>query len=297
MLAHKPVLLEEMLYYLSPKDGNSYIDATFGGGGYSLRILESASCFLQAFDRDPEAKERSRFLTELYPNNFQLNNNNFSDIDKVVGEEPFYDGIVFDFGISSFQVDDPSRGFSFQKDGPLDMRMTKGEGLSAADVVNTFSEEDLHQIIRSYGEEKKASIIAKAIVKERSVSPFQSTSQLAGLIAKIVTKKKSIHPATLTFQALRIFVNNELMEINEALNRCITFLKTGARIVTVTFHSLEDRIVKNWFQKHKNLQPVGLKKALRIENLTHRSITPSQKEIFENPRSRSARLRAFLVKK
>jgi 16S rRNA (cytosine1402-N4)-methyltransferase len=291
MAVHVPVLLNEMVTFLAPQAGKVYIDATFGGGGYTRAILERADCSVYAIDRDPEAQERSNQFQSAYGDRFHFLFGTFGQMDAVLPCGLSYDGIVFDFGVSSFQLEDAERGFSFQLDGPLDMRMGNA-GLSAEDVVNTYSQEQLYEIIKSYGEEKKAYAIAKAIVESRQEGRISTTRQLATLVQRIVRRKDGIHPATLTFQALRIFVNNELIEIDRALGKCLSLVPVGGRIVTVTFHSLEDRIVKNWMRNHT--MATSLFKTC-IKPLVNKVVAPSVDEVRQNPRARSAKLRAFEV--
>jgi 16S rRNA (cytosine1402-N4)-methyltransferase len=274
---HVPVLLREMLQHLSPQDGGLYIDATFGGGGYTSAILEAANCHVIAIDRDPDAIARGEKLKSAkYGDRLTLIQSTFCAIDQVI-EEPV-DGLVFDYGVSSFQLDEADRGFSFMREGPLDMRMSK-DGLTAAEVVNTYSEKDLADIIFHYGDEPFSRSIARAIVHDRVEQPFETTLQLAGLIRRIVKRKDSIDAATKTFQALRIFVNNELIEIRDALEKSLKILTPNARLVGVTFHSLEDRLLKRFL----------------IDNpfqILTKPLVPSHAEVLENPRSRSAKLRA-----
>ncbi|PIZ33128.1 MAG: 16S rRNA (cytosine(1402)-N(4))-methyltransferase [Alphaproteobacteria bacterium CG_4_10_14_0_8_um_filter_37_21] len=274
---HVPVLLREMLQYLSPQNGGVYVDATFGGGGYASAILDSADCKVIGIDRDPDAIARGEKLkSEKYGDRLTLIQSTFCSIDQVILEP--VDGLVFDYGVSSFQLDEADRGFSFMRDGPLDMRMSK-TGLTAAEVVNTYSEKDLADIIFHYGDEPFSRSIARAIVQDRVEQPYETTLQLAGLIRRVVKRKDSIDAATKTFQALRIFVNNELIEIRDALQQSLKILKSGAHLVGVTFHSLEDRLLKRFL----------------IDNtfqILTKPLAPSRAEILENSRSRSAKLRA-----
>lgn len=274
---HIPVLLKEMLQYLDPKEGGVYVDATFGGGGYTSAILDHANCTVIAVDRDPDAIARAHVLKSKYNDRLIIVESNFKDMHIPLKQHApeGVDGIVFDFGVSSFQLDEAERGFSFMRDGPLDMRMSK-DGQSAEDIVNTLSEKDLAAIIYHYGDEPFSRSIAKAIVQDR---PFHTTLRLANLIRRIVKRKDSIDPATKTFQALRIFVNNELIEIRDALNNSLNNLKINAHLVGVTFHSLEDRLLKRFLIDSEF-------------EIIAKLITPSESELFLNPRSRSAKLRA-----
>ena len=265
-MEHKPVLIQEIVEHLRPQDHLTYIDATFGGGGYSKAFKKVApQCRIIGFDRDPliAASENVRKYTEaFYPVPF-------SKILHYVTNH--VESVIFDFGVSSFQIDDPLRGFSFQKEGPLDMRMSQS-GVSAYNVVNQFSEKELADIIYYYGEERRAYQVAKVIVNKR---PFETTLELANAIASVVPKSK-IHPATRTFQGLRIYVNNELEEIKEGLRGA---LEITDKILAVTFHGLEDRVVKEVMRKHAWKE---------IEK-----IFPSRGEVAANPRSRSAKLHIY----
>ncbi|CAO5680640.1 MAG: Ribosomal RNA small subunit methyltransferase H [Holosporales bacterium] len=273
---HVPVLLNEMIEHLSPQDGGIYIDATFGGGGYTSAILEKAKCSVIAFDKDPDAILRGHFLKEKYADRLTLIEAPFHTIKDHITTR--VDGIVFDFGVSSFQIDIGERGFSFKHDGPLDMRMSK-TGMTAQEVVNTYSEKDLADIIFYYGEEDRARAIARAIVNDRKIKPYETTFELAGLVRRVVKRKDDIDLATKTFQALRIFVNNELIEIRGALLGCPLFLKPNAPLVGVTFHSLEDRLLKQ-FLSHGDFYCAS------------KAIKPSIAEVRQNPRARSAKLRS-----
>lgn len=305
-MGHIPVLLHEMLTALAPKDGEVYVDATFGGGGYTSAILEAADCQVIAIDRDPEAAQRAKALLDLYPGRFHFHAGTFSDLPEIMvkaGRE-YVDGVVFDFGVSSFQIDQAERGFSFRFEGPLDMRMS-GEGQTAAEIVNTYSEENLADIIYQYGEERKSRRIAWAIVKARQDKPFETTKELADLIkATVKVPPTAQHPATLTFQALRIYVNNELIEINNGLKYSEKFLADRGRLVAVTFHSLEDRLVKSFIKertlnKKKQSRLLPFEKPIDTPKLPHhfvdlyaKGLGPTDAEVKANPRSRSARLRA-----
>lgn len=302
-MSHIPVLLTQMLMALSPKEGEVYVDATFGGGGYARAILEAAPCRVIGIDRDPEAIARGKLLEQEFPGRFSIHQGSFSHLKGVLANLsiPSTHGIVFDLGVSSYQIDEATRGFSFRFEGPLDMRMS-GEGLSAADIVNTYSEEDLAHIIFVYGEEKKSRAIARKIVAVRQVEPIQTTTQLATLVKSVVKGKgDGQHPATLTFQALRIFINNELEEIKEGLQAARECLSPGGRLVVVTFHSLEDRVVKQ-FLKESQGQGRSLSRYLPDDGAEAKSastfsvvlakgIQANEDEVRYNPRARSARLR------
>lgn len=288
---HVPVLLNPMLETLSPVDGGIYLDGTFGGGGYTKAILEKANCIVHAIDRDPQAIQRALILKQDFPERFFIHHGTFLELSHIFSPNTF-DGIVFDFGVSSFQIDDANRGFSFRYDGPLDMRMNPDTGIDAATIVNTYSEADLADIIYTYGEEPYAKRVAKAIVTERKIKPFTSTAQLAQCVRSNAHKKKDIDSATLTFQGLRIFVNNELIEIDGALKSSVGLLKNRGTIVTVSFHSLEDRLCKQFF---KNSAMGGLN--THFKSIIKKPVAPTLEEIRKNPRSRSAKLRAVLLDK
>ncbi len=290
---HIPVLLHPMLMALSPSAGRVYLDGTFGGGGYTRAILETSSCIVHALDRDPDAEIRSHALKAKFPDRFFFHKGTFSDIPTLFSDIMF-DGIVFDFGVSSYQFDTPERGFSFRFDGPLDMRMTPSMPLNAADVVNTYSEEDLAAIFYTYGDEPKSRHIARAIVDTRKNNPFTRTLQLADCIRKIVYRKDGIDPATRAFQGLRIFVNNELIEIDQAFRASVRALKNQGKLITVSFHSLEDRLCKQFL---KNENPWLDTCDASFELLTRKPVAPSVDEIAANPRSRSAKLRAATLHK
>lgn len=286
---HIPVLCNEMLDLLDPLPGKVYVDGTFGGGGYTRAILQREVAKVIAFDRDADAIKRAESFKQEFGNRFEIIHDCFSSLNKHI-EPDSVNGIVFDFGISSYQVDEAERGFSFRQNGPLDMRMGIGSTLTAADVVNTFKERDIAEILRVYGEEPRAKKIAQAIVNTRKAKLFETTQELAMLIRTIVPSQDGFDPATLTFQGLRIFVNNELMEIEHALHQCNEVLQMGGRLITVAFHSLEDRIVKNHSRIPFN--HAGLR--CGYTPLNRKVITPSLKEIKQNPRSRSAKLRALI---
>lgn len=300
-MSHMPVLLTEMLDALDIKAGGIYVDATFGGGGYTKAILNKADCKVIALDRDPDAADRARELKSIYPDRFSFHAGVFSDLPSLIGAQKI-DGVVFDFGVSSFQIDTPERGFSFRFDGPLDMRMS-GSGESAADIVNTYEETDLANLIYMYGEEHKSRQIAKAIVELRNIKPIETTLELANLIkSRLGGRPDAQHPATLTFQALRIKVNNELNEVEQGLKFAEDFLKPEGRLVTVTFHSLEDRIVKS-FLRQRAVRKGKQSRLLPGEvppppptfiDLYPKGIAPTDQEVKRNPRSRSSRLRAAI---
>ncbi|MBP9692050.1 MAG: 16S rRNA (cytosine(1402)-N(4))-methyltransferase RsmH [Alphaproteobacteria bacterium] len=291
---HKPVMLREVVDILSPCDRETYIDATFGAGGYSRAILEKADCSLVALDRDPEAQERAQVLKSLYQDRFQFCEGRFGKMLELVPSQK-YEGVVFDLGLSSPQIDEAERGFSFKAEGPLDMRMEK-RGLSADDVINRFEEQEIARILWVYGEERRSRAIARAIIKKR---PFKTTTQLADLIRSIVGfERLGFDPATRSFQALRLYINDELGELERGLEAAEKLLKTGGRLIVVSFHSLEDRIVKLFLNQRSGFNPHAsrhLPEKPQVHSTfllkNRKAITPQEDEIRANPRSRSARLR------
>lgn len=295
MSGHLPVMLNEVLQALSPRDGAQYVDGTFGGGGYSSAILEAADCTVLGIDRDPDAIARGQALVERFGGRLTLVQGEFSAMDQFAAES---DGVVLDLGVSSFQFDQPARGFSFREDGPLDMRMSLS-GESAADVVNTADERTLSLIISRYGEEKNARRIARAIIAAR---PVTGTMQLAKIVSEAqgpAALRHAIHPATRTFQGLRIHVNDELGELERGLDAALKILKPEGRLVVVSFHSLEDRIVKQFLGSRSTAAPRASRHApdgpaakAAFQLLNKGAQTPSVEEIETNPRSRSAKLRA-----
>lgn len=294
---HKPVMLPEVLKALTPRDQETYIDATFGGGGYSRAILEHAKCSVVALDRDPEAHERARLLKDRYPDRFSFVEGRFGQMLQLVPSMG-YDGVVFDLGVSSPQLDEAERGFSFKTEGPLDMRMER-KGLSAADVVNIFEEKEIARILWVYGEERRSRAIAHAIIEKRKESPFTTTTQLGEVVRAIVGfERPGFDPATRTFQALRLFVNDELRELERGLEASEKLLKEGGRLVVVSFHSLEDRIVKTFFKERSGNIPhpsryfpdVPRSRAT-FQQKSRKALRPQEEEIKANPRARSARMR------
>ncbi|MGC8616688.1 MAG: 16S rRNA (cytosine(1402)-N(4))-methyltransferase RsmH [Desulfurella sp.] len=288
-MIHKSVLLNESMNFLQPKRGLMYLDLTFGGGGHSEQLLKLSAPdgVVVAFDQDPTAIEIALKLKEIYKDRLIVIKENFSNCYSVVKEIGFdsFDGIIMDIGVASFQLDDAQRGFSFSKDGPLDMRMDKDNPLSAREIINNWSRQELEQIIRNYGQERFAKRIALKIEEKRAKAPIETTLELANIVKEAVPAYfyKKIHPATKTFQALRIAVNSELDSLKKGLNDAIKLLKPYSRLVVISFHSLEDKIVKDTFKNFSQ------QKILSI--LTKKPIVPSLQEINENPRSRSAKLR------
>jgi 16S rRNA (cytosine1402-N4)-methyltransferase len=297
---HVPVLLPEVLKYLGVVEGGRYIDGTFGAGGYSRAILEGGGSVL-AIDRDPSAIEAGATLVDEFGGRLTLVAGNFGDLDehaRALDFEPV-DGVVLDVGVSSMQLDEPDRGFSFRLDGPLDMRMGQN-GVDAATLVNSASAHDLAAIIRIYGEERKAGRIARAIEKARENEPILRTAKLAEIIASAAGPIGGlrIHPATRTFQALRIFINRELDDLARSLAAAERVLREGGRLVIVAFHSLEDRIVKRFLQERANHirgsrhQPMVHPESPTFALLVRGAVEPDESEVIANPRARSARLRA-----
>jgi len=297
---HIPVLARRAVGWLGVKSGGLYIDATFGGGGYTRAILETPGARVIGIDRDRNAIAQGTALVEAAPGRLDLVEDRFSNLQSIAKGHGAcaIDGIVFDLGVSSMQLDEAARGFSFRFDGPLDMRMGR-DGPSAADVVARADERDLTAIISTLGEERHARAIARAIVRARQEQAIGSTRALAEIVARVVhARDGAIHPATRTFQALRIFVNDELAELAQGLGAAERALKPSGRLVVVAFHSLEDRIVKT-FLAERSRTPTGSRHRPDIvaplptfRVLTRRPQTPDEAEIADNPRARSAKLRA-----
>jgi 16S rRNA (cytosine1402-N4)-methyltransferase len=300
-MSHIPVMLTEVLDALNLVDGGHYVDGTFGGGGYSRAILEACDCRVLGIDRDPDAIARGEALVAAYPGRLTLMHGAFSDMDSLLAAsgETSTNGVVLDLGVSSFQFDEPDRGFSFRADGPLDMRMA-AEGMSAADFLNTAEESDIADVLVRYGEERQARRIARAIVKAR---PLSRTLELADLVADVLgpaAKRLPIHPATRTFQALRIHVNDELGELTRALEAATAILAPEGRLVVVSFHSLEDRIVKRFLTDRGKEAPQASRHVPQTVNakkpqyrlVSSKPLTPGEAESHANPRARSAKLRA-----
>jgi len=301
---HIPVMLSEVLHALEPKSGAIIVDGTFGAGGYSKAILEAAECEVFAIDRDPEAVAAGRALAAKFPGRLKLVAGRFGAMDEIVNRQGIeaVDGVALDLGVSSMQLDEPQRGFSFMKEGPLDMRMGK-EGPSASDIVNELSAGELAEIIGKLGDEGRSRAIAKAIVARRAEAPIETTKELSDIVARVLGRKRdeAKHPATRTFQALRLYLNDELDELARGLSAAERLLKAGGRLVVVTFHSLEDRIAKRFFASRSTPAPRGSRHlpetsdaafAPSFRLLNRHPIEPNQSEIRRNPRARSARLRA-----
>ena len=299
---HVPVLLDEVLEALSPQSGDVIIDGTFGAGGYT-RALARAGARVIAIDRDPDAIAAGADLVAESGGRVSLVQGRFADLDRhcATGGKARVDGVVLDLGVSSMQLDRAERGFSFRQDGPLDMRMER-DGPSAADLVNAMPQKDLTRVIGLLGEEKRASAVSRAICERRKTRPFARTADLADVVEKVVgrpVRGRSIHPATRTFQALRIHVNGELDQVAAALGAAERALAPGGRMVIVTFHSLEDRIVKRFFADRSRTRGGGSRHMpetdvppATFEMLVKGAREPSDAEIERNPRARSAKLRA-----
>ena len=296
---HIPVLLAEVLGALGPRDGDVIVDGTFGAGGYSSAVLDAAQTRVIAIDRDPTAISGGQELLAQYGARLSLTQGRFSDMEAIAGE--MVDGVMLDIGVSSMQIDEAARGFSFQREGPLDMRMAL-EGPTAADYVNRLPQEQLADLIFVLGEEHRSRAIARAIVKARDEAPLVTTLDLVKAVERATgpqRMKDRTHPATKTFQALRIHVNAELDELVEALFAAERMLKPGGRLVVVTFHSLEDRIVKRFFATRSGNVPSTSRHAPGIEvrpdptfTLPHKGhVEASEDEMQRNPRARSAKLR------
>ena len=298
--SHKPVLLEESIAMLQVQRGGKYIDCTIGGGGHAAAILERSAPGgkLLGLDADPDAIAAARERLKRYGDSAILVNENFKYLESICDRYEFrpVNGIMFDLGMSTLQLETPNRGFSFQQDSALDMRFSPRQILTAADIVNTYSEQELAQILERYGEERRSRQIARRVLERRPVSTTQELAQL--VIEAVGTGRGRIHPATRTFQALRIAVNQELENLGLALGQAVNLLGSGGRLVVISFHSLEDRLVKEFLRRESRgclcppTVPVcvcGHKPVLRI--VAKKVIKPSPAELRENPRSRSARMR------
>ncbi len=301
---HIPVMLAEAMALLAPRDGGLYIDATFGDGGYTRALLEAAACRVVALDRDPDAEQRNAALLRHFSARLRLIVRRFGDLDRALAETGItvVDGVAFDLGVSSPQLDQPDRGFSFRADGPLDMRMAGNAEAreTAADLVNGLSEAALARLIRDFGEERAARHVAAAICRERARAPITRTALLADVVRRVVPKSvDGLDPATRTFQALRIAVNDELGELDRGLAAAERVLGPGGRLCVVSYHSLEDRRVKAFLRERSGTgprpsrhQPEATWAAPSFTLLTRRALRPGGAEIAANPRARSARLRA-----
>ena len=290
MTYHTPVLLEEVVTQLQPRSGSLYVDCTIGGGGHAREILRACGPDgrLIGLDWDEEAIVAARARLSEFGARVQLVRANFVEMERVLMSLGItaVDGVVFDLGVSSRQFDEPTRGFSFQREGPLDMRMSRQLGATARDVLRTASLEELARIFRVYGEERRARAIAHEIGRTRDVAPVETTMQLARAVERVLGPKRGgTHPATRVFQALRIHVNNELENLQRGLEVAARFLKSGGRVMVISFHSLEDRIVKRFFIERARCETP----TLRI--VTRKPVVATDEEIAQNPRARSAKLR------
>ncbi len=298
-MSHIPVLMDEVLHALSPKDGEQYVDGTFGAGGYTSAILKAAKCHVTGLDRDPNVRSHVERIAGAFPDSFAFQQIEFSKMAEVFDVRSL-DGIVLDVGVSSMQLDQGERGFSFMREGPLDMRMS-GHGPRASDVINNFEHKELVEVFKAYGEERRAKRCADYIMRARGKSAIDTTQELADIITNALGKSGKKHPATRVFQALRIYINDELGELYRALIAAESILKPGGRLVVVSFHSLEDRIVKSFLRARcgdvisgsRYLPPQDINTAKPPFKLTKRSgVKASKMEQSQNPRSRSACLRS-----
>ena len=300
MDVHVPVLSQETLTFLDPKGGGVYLDCTFGGGGHTRLILEAADTSVVALDQDPQAIERADQFTQEFGGRFQFRRMNFANLENL--EEGPFDGILFDFGVSSFQLDQLDRAFSFKGEAPLDMRMNPETGISAADWLRSASRRELIQAIRVYGEEKNWRRIVDAIIEARTRSLLKSTQDLSEIVLSCTPARlrfaSKIHPATKTFQGIRIVVNNEIDVIKVGLPAAFKRLKPNGRLCVISFHSLEDRIAKNLFRRWAGRPEPGDNRPqdmreVKAELLTRRPAVAGDTEIALNSRSRSAKLRVL----
>jgi 16S rRNA (cytosine1402-N4)-methyltransferase len=300
---HKPVLIDQIINYLQPEDGKNYIDATFGAGGYSKKILEAANCNILAFDRDQNVKNIADDFKKKFKNNFNFISSEFGNVKQYLNGKKF-DALILDLGVSSMQIDQSDRGFSFQKDAKLDMRMDQNQKLTAFEVINFTAEEELANIIYNYGDERKSRRIAKLIVENRKIKKIKTTLELAEIIKKAIGQRgfSKIDAATKTFQAIRIFVNDEMGQLEKILSDSADILKKNGKLIIVSFHSLEDRMVKNFIKKnigYENRATSRYEPDLALANkITYpfscqklKAIKPTEQEIKENIRARSAKMR------
>ncbi len=300
---HKPVLIEEVISALQPRDGGAYVDGTLGTGGYTRAILDAADCSVWAIDRDPDTIRNAEALAQEYAGRLTIVEGRFGDMVKILKDDGVtaVDGIALDLGVSSMQLDDPRRGFSFRYSGPLDMRQEKN-GPSAAELINEADESFLADIIYKYGEEKRARRIARAIVAARTQAPLTNTLELADIVRSSYGHRGNtkIDPATKTFQAIRIHVNDELGELSRGLDAAEILLAPGGRLAVVSFHSMESRIAKEFVRSRAGNQPAGSRHLPLVDmgyfeptfrRVDRGVIKPTEKEKQRNPRSRSARLR------
>lgn len=299
---HVPVLLNEALDLMEPRAGVKVLDGTFGGGGHTRAFLDaSKTVTVVALDRDPEALQRAESIKSEYGERFRIYRLNFGDLESL--EEREFHGVFFDFGLSSFQLDESERGFSFRADAPVDMRMDPQSGISAAEFLETADEDSLVRAVRNYGEEKRWRRVVASIMKARGTGQLQRTQSLAALVADAVGQtprgRKAVHPATRTFQGIRVEVNDELSAIKRGLPAAFDRLLPGGVLAAISFHSLEDRIVKRFCRKmsgrpeHARDSRTQDERVKLAEMISTRPISPTEAEIARNPRSRSARMRAI----
>lgn len=301
---HIPVLLDEVLDVLSPEDGKVYVDGTFGAGGYTRAILNAAECTVYAIDRDDTVQPYADALKKEFKERFHFLSGRFSEMDVLLNQVdvPLVDGIVLDVGVSSMQLDNGERGFSFMKDAELDMRMGQDE-VSAKEFVNEMAEEEMANIIYQYGGERMSRRVARAIMNARAEGPITHTRQLADIVRSAVRRSKDkIHPATRTFQAIRIWVNNELEEISDAMQAAETLLAEKGKLIVVSFHSLEDSIVKKFLKEAEGSSGANISRYMPLpfehkETLSRfkqyrKPVKPTNNDIKSNPRCRSAILRS-----
>ena len=298
---HLPVLRDEVVAALAPRDGEAFVDGTFGAGGYAQALLAAAACRVYGIDRDPEAISGGGALAARSAGRLELIEGRFSEMDALLAARGVdrADGVALDLGVSSMQLDEAGRGFSIQRDGPLDMRMEK-RGESAAEIVNDRDEAALADLIWRYGEERRSRAVARAIVRARAAKRIERTAELADIVAKAVGRTPGAHPATRTFQALRICVNDELGELTRGLAAAERLLAPGGRLAVVAFHTLEDREVKQVLQNRSGMEPgasrhLPARRARRAPSfrlLFRGARAPTEAEVARNPRARSARLRA-----
>lgn len=300
---HEPVMLKEVIDSLIVSKTGVYVDGTVGGAGHSYAILKETDAFLVGMDCDEQALQFAESRLAEFGSRKVLIKANFADLGKVLENLNIekVDGVLLDLGVSSHQLNEVQRGFSFSQQARLDMRMDRSLKLSAYDIVNSFAQNELEKIIKFYGEEKMASRIARTISKKRQLSPIETTTELASIVASCMPAKlkwQKIHPATRTFQAIRIAVNNELNNIKPAINAAVEALKPGGRLCVISFHSLEDRIVKNEFRTlagvcvcPKDIPFCVCQKEAKLKILTRKALIPAAEEIESNPRARSAKLR------
>lgn len=293
MSGHEPVLYEEVMAALAPRPGGMYVDGTINGGGHAAGVLERSAPQgrLLGVDLDREALEVARETLANYGSRVQLVHGSFGHLDEIARRHGFYPaaGVLLDLGISTAQLTARQRGFSFQLDGPLDMRLDPSEGITAADLVNSLPEAELADLLYEFGEERKSRRIARAIVKAR---PLRTTTELAKVVARSLRRRGRIHPATRTFLALRIAVNDELAVLSRGLKKAVDTLAPGGQLVVIAFHSLEDRIVKNYFRALARGEGDSSRPSVRL--LTRKPIQPAAVERARNPASRSAKLRALV---